>query len=351
MKHVTSAMIVALGLFASLVPVSAHAGDNAPKQWAGYDRFDVSAAHRSRPLAASIWYPAGTHIYRAPVGKSAIWQSVDAYIGAAIAPGKYPLVLLSHGSGGNMDGIGWLSSALALRGAIVLAVNHPGTTSGDSSPRRTVQLGVRAMDITATLDQVLSNPEFAPYIDTDRISAVGFSLGGTTVLNLAGVQFDRDAYGDYCAEFQDNAQDCAFLAKGGVRLDHLPDDFETTHSDPRISSIVAIEPGMTDAVKSESLDGIDEDILFIRLGREHGWRAADVGPNGSNILARLGNAQLAVFSPANHLTFLAECVPGAAELLAQMDDDPICSDPEGTDRGKIHQDIIDEIVRFLSLAG
>ena len=65
--------------------------------YAGYDRFDVRAAHRSMPIAASVWYPADTFIYRAPVGRNIIWKGTDAYVGAAIAPGQHPLVLLSHG--------------------------------------------------------------------------------------------------------------------------------------------------------------------------------------------------------------------------------------------------------------
>lgn len=346
MKHVTSALTVAFGLFAGLSSIPAHAGGD----FAGYDRFDVDAAHRSRPLAASIWYPADTFIYRAPVNKSAIWKSIDAYIGAAIEPGQHPLIVLSHGSGGNMDAIGWLSSELALRGAMVLAVNHPGTTSGDSSPRRTTELGVRAKDIQAALDQVLENPEFAPYIDTNQIAAAGFSLGGSTVLNLAGLRFDRDSYRDYCQTFGNSVQDCAFLAKGGVHLDQLPDDFEAGGKDPRIAKFIAIEAGMTFAVKDESIKDVDPDLLFIRLGKEHGWKAADITETGSGLLAKLGNPRYAVFAPANHLTFLGECVPGAAELLAKMEDDPICSDPEGTDRAQIHRQIIDEISTFLSLA-
>ena len=70
----------------------------------------------------------------------------------------------------------WLSSRLAARGAIVLAVNHPGTTSGDSSPRRTTRLAPRAADLGAALEAVLGDPQFAPHIDRERISAVGFSL-------------------------------------------------------------------------------------------------------------------------------------------------------------------------------
>ena len=347
MKHVTSAMLLALGL--GLFTAGTSMPATAAQDIAGYDRFDVQAAHRARPLAASIWYPAGSHIYVAPVGKSAIWQSTNAYIGAAIEPGKHPLILLSHGSGGNMDGIGWLSSQLALRGAIVLAVNHPGTTTGDSSPRRTMYLGQRALDVTAALDQVLANPEFAPYIDTNNISAVGFSLGGTTVLNLAGMQFDRAAYRDYCVKYQDSAQDCIFYKKGGVDFAHLPDDFTNGYRDTRISKTVAIEPGMSFAVKPDSLADVSNPVLFIKLGQEHGWLAGDVSASGSNLVAKVKDASLAVFAPAYHLTFLAECEPGAAKLLEEMDDDPICSDPEGTDRSLVHRQVADEIATFLGL--
>ncbi|WP_417827889.1 alpha/beta hydrolase family protein [Thalassospira sp.] len=345
MKHVTSATIIACSLVGGLVFSPAYAAGDL----AGYDRFDVDAAHRSRPIAASIWYPVDTFVYSAPVHKSALWKSINAYIGAAVAPGKHPLVLLSHGSGGNMDAIGWLSSELALHGAMVVAVNHPGSTSGDSSPRRMAELSKRAKDIHAALDQVLSHREFAPYIDPERISAIGFSLGGSTVLNLAGLRFDRDAYRDYCQKFGDAAQDCAFLNKGGVHLDQLPAEFEAGSKDTRISQFVAIEPGMTYAVNDASLADIDPDLLLIRLGREHGWKAADVSETGSGLLAKLDNPSYAVFAPADHLTFLGECVPGAAEMLTRMEDDPICSDPEGTDRADIHRQIIAKISRFLAL--
>ncbi|WP_174710289.1 alpha/beta hydrolase family protein [Thalassospira marina] len=358
MKHVTSAFLIAMSLWAAGVlpapaqtPAPKPAADTTPEKhdYAGFDRFDVYAAHRSRPMEASIWYPAGTHIYFAPAGRSMLWEPVTAYIGAAVKPGKHPLVLLSHGSGGNMVTMSWLASQLALKGAIVLGVNHPGTTSGDSSPRRTVYLGQRAADISATLDQVLANPEFASFIDPDNISVVGFSLGGTTVLNLAGMQFDRQKMRDYCGRFGDKTQDCAFFRKGGVDFDHLPDDFAAKSPDHRIKRFVAIEPGLTDAVNDASLTDVKDDVLFIRLGRENGWRATDFGPTGSNLLSKLSHASLAVFAPAYHLTFLPECKPGAAETLKKMEDDPLCSDPAGTDRKAVHDGMVNAIGTFLKL--
>lgn len=176
-----------LSLFALSIALPA-AADMLP----GYDRFDLAADHRARPVAASIWYPAANRTYRAPVGDGPIFDPTFAFIGPAIAEGEHPLVLLSHGSGGNADALGWLATGLVARGAIVLAVNHPGSTSGDSSPRRSVDLGARAKDLSAALDMILADPAFAPFIDEDRIGVVGFSLGGATALGLAGLRFQGE---------------------------------------------------------------------------------------------------------------------------------------------------------------
>jgi predicted dienelactone hydrolase len=138
-----------------------------------------------------------------------------------------------------MDGLGWLSSQLALRGAMVLAVNHPGSTMGDSSPRRSIRLDERAADLRAALDTVLSDPSFGPHIDTKRITSLGFSLGGTTALNLAGARLDRGLYKDYRTRFKDQG-DCVFFSKGGVDFARLPEPFESDMRDPRIASAIAL---------------------------------------------------------------------------------------------------------------
>ena len=106
---------------------------------------------------------------------------------------------------------------------------------------------------------------------------------------------------------------------------------------------------MSFAVKPDSLADVSNPMLFIKLGKEHGWLAGDVSASGSNLVAKVKDASLAVFAPAYHLTFLAECEPGAAKLLEEMDDDPICTDPVGTDRSLVHRQIADEIATFLDL--
>lgn len=340
MKHILSAALLAVGLIGN----TAQADDIA-----GYDRITVQAKHRPAPVAGSIWYPTGTPTYRGLIGDNVVFTGSPAYVGAAVADGKFPLILLSHGSGGNMDAISWISSGLARRGAMVLALNHPGSTSGDSSPRRSVRLGERAADLSAALDTLLADPSFAPHIDTTRITAAGFSLGGTTALNLAGLRFDRDAYRDYCAEFLETALDCVFFAKGGVDFSALPEDFAADATDPRITSAVAIDPGMTLTATADSITRTTLPVLLINLGEKDRWHAVDTGPEGSDLARRLPDATLAVMAPAHHFTFLAVCKPEGASILADEKDDPVCDDPEGTDRAAIHDRIIDQIADFLKL--
>ena len=317
---------------------------------AGYDRFDVVAAHRAVLVPGSVWYPASARTYAITIGDNSVFHGTRALVGAAAQGGKHPLILLSHGSGGNMDGLGWLSSELAMRGALVVAVNHPGTTSGDSSPRRTPRIDQRAKDLSAALDTMLADPSFGPLIDRSRISALGFSLGGTTVIDLAGGRFERAKYRDYCQRFPDQG-DCVFFRKGGVDFDHLPEEMEADVRDPRISSIVAVEPGLTDALSQDSIAAMTLPVLLVGLGAPNPWRAVDVTASGSNLLAGLPNASLEMIRPASHFTFLGLCRPEAAKLLEDEQDDPVCTDPEGSNRATIHARVIDAVARFLGLAG
>ena len=335
-----------LALLTSAIVMAATAVHAEPQ--AGYDRFDITVPQRSAPVSASVWYPAGRETYRGLVGDNAVFHGTSAYIGAAMAAGKHPLVVMSHGSGGNMDNIGWLSSKLALKGAIVVAVNHPGSTSGDSSPRRSLRLRERAGDLKALLDHVLTDPELASRIDPARITSLGFSLGGATALNLAGAVTDGALYKPYCDRFPD-AADCVFFTKGGIDFARMPAAFSGDMRDPRIRAAVAIDPGFTYAMTKQSLKAINMPVMLINLGGDDLWKAIDVSANGSAITDALPQVEYARLAPAHHFTFLALCKPQGAALLAEERDDPVCDDPAGTDRARIHEEITARIALFLGL--
>jgi platelet-activating factor acetylhydrolase isoform II len=87
-------------------------------------------------LSGIVWYPADT----------SPGEEKDQFIGppdvplfyagraakdATLAPafGKFPLIALSHGTGGSAMQMAWLGTYLAARGYIVVAVNHPGNNA------------------------------------------------------------------------------------------------------------------------------------------------------------------------------------------------------------------------------
>lgn len=249
-----------------------------------------------------------------------------------------------------MDNLSWLSAALVARGAMVLAVNHPGATSGDSSPRQLFAVSHRARDLSAALDAILAHGILSGLVDRTQISAVGFSLGGATALSLGGVSFDGERYRRYCLHLRREAPDCAFLEAGGVDLRSVPEVFGQAGRDARVARIVAVDPAFTYAVAPGSLAGMLRGAGFLNLGGPERWTAADVGPDGSRLALVAPEARYEVVLRASHFTFLGLCKPGAVQRLIDAQDDPICTDPPDVDRRVSHREIAAAVARLLGLA-
>jgi predicted dienelactone hydrolase len=115
------------------------------------------------------------------------------------ATGPFPLIALSHGTGGSAQIMAWLARALASRGYIVAAVNHPGNNALEEYTAEGFLLWwERARDLTTVIDMMLRDKEFGRLIDPNRIGAAGFSLGGYTVIALAGGRTDPALFRRFC---------------------------------------------------------------------------------------------------------------------------------------------------------
>lgn len=95
--------------------------------------------------------------------------------------------------------------------------------------------------------------------------------------------------------------------------------------------------------------GVSSRITLINLGYENRLAAADVSPEGNDLVTRLGTPEYLEIGPANHFTFLAVCKPQAAEILAEEGEDPICTDPDGADRKDIHARLVVAVADALGL--
>lgn len=105
---------------------------------------------------------------------------------------------------------------LSMTGFVVVLPNHPGSTSGNASAQAAARVWERPADISAVIDQIVMNPQDYPYIDTDRIAALGFSAGGYTAMAVSGARVDVGALQSFCDDGDHGMSDCAFLAQGGL---------------------------------------------------------------------------------------------------------------------------------------
>jgi predicted dienelactone hydrolase len=104
---------------------------------------------------------------------------------------KLPLVVVSHGAGGNFVGHHDMAETLADAGFIVAAINHPGHTTSDMSRSGDLSVFIeRPTDIKRLIDFMLGASAAAPNIDPEHIGFFGFSAGGYTGLVLIGADPD-----------------------------------------------------------------------------------------------------------------------------------------------------------------
>jgi predicted dienelactone hydrolase len=186
--------------FAVLVFACAARAAGAAQTPAGFTSISVpgntaSRGDASARLSVVVWYPAGpgTAVQPIVVGPPQTPYFVEGE-GAkdaplASGPARLPLIVISHGTGGTAMDLAWLCAGLAARGYVVAAVNHPGNNAlqAPTVAGNTVWW-MRADDLSRVIDGV-SASRFGPRIDAARIGAAGVSLGGYTVLVLAGARF------------------------------------------------------------------------------------------------------------------------------------------------------------------
>lgn len=143
-----------------------------------------------RPLAWSAWYPAVEPVAAssAPSPDDQLFDLGEIHFAAEPAPGtRFPVVLLSRGTGGTAESLGWLARPLACQGHVVIGVAHHGNNSFEPyRPEGFLCWWERTADLSVLLSILSEGGLFADRLDLGRVSAVGFSLGGYTVLALAG---------------------------------------------------------------------------------------------------------------------------------------------------------------------
>ena len=322
MKHLSAAIFFLLGIqIAAAAP-------------AGFRALTIPAEHHGRAMSGALWYPSSGNGRTMNYGENAVFRGTPVLDGARPADGPFPVIVVSHGLGGHMGTIGWLTAGLAEAGALVVAVNHPNGTWRDFDLQKAMKHWTRVLDLQAALAYLAAHPDFAAHADFSRIYAVGFSAGGWTALSMGGLRADLEGYAAHCKTAPASPYSCADLTGRGADLRAFsPENWNASRKDDRIRAVAAVDPALTHGLgRAHARDLVDK-VLLIGLGTaETRLPATDFGKTGSGLAAHLPRAEIEIMAPAAHFTALSPCKPRGAAILAAEGDDPLCDDPPGTDR-------------------
>lgn len=325
-------MRVALSTFILIACVT-HSHAN---QLLGITTVEVDNERAERSLSLSIWYPAegGESV---DVGGNAVFIGVSVAQNAPIISGKFPLVLVSHGGLRSSNNSGaWLTSALAQSGRIVVEINGVRPRSAKEAVNEIWQ---RPNDISRALDTILKTTAYSARVDMERIAVVGYALGGTAALAVAGGEFEAPTFIRSCAETRMKTPDCAWYKSQNVNLDSVDQpQLISAWRDPRIKLAVAINAEYLNAF-SDSGASIAASSLLITLGSDD--------QNGSAIQAK--GVTHSILTDANIFDGFGLCTPTGPTILSDEGGNPDLCGTSTEARIRAHIEIIDKIESQLNV--
>lgn len=161
------------------------------------------AQHRST-LRITVWYPAAPDARENPLvigpPDRPLFDVGTVALDAAFAKDEqYPTILLSHGFGGSARMMGWFGIAMARRGYVVAAVDHPGNNDLDElTMAGAILWWDRVEDLRSALDAIGKDRTIGPRLDRGRLGVAGFSAGGFAALAAVGARPDPLRFLRFC---------------------------------------------------------------------------------------------------------------------------------------------------------
>ena len=96
---------------------------------------------------------------------------------------------------------------------------------------------------------------------------------------------------------------------------------------PGLARVIAIDPAPGHVLQEDSLASLPA-VNLMKLGDGVLLPPArDIGPDGSNLAARIPGATYTNITPGWHFPFLGLCTPDAPAMPEIEGEDPVCDDP------------------------
>lgn len=259
-----------------------------------------------------------------------IWSPAEA------SPRLRPLIVISHGTGGDFRSHMATAQALARAGFVVAALTHTGDNWRDQS--RSTDLAGRTRQVSALIDFMLTRWDGRAGIDPRRIGAFGYSAGGFTVLAAAGGRPDLTRMTDHCRTHPDNF-DCRLVSQHAVPAGPAGGNPLAIPTDPRIRALVVAAPALGFTFAGRGLAAVTQPVQLWQAGSDQILPAPEyVEP----VRAALPNPpEFFRVEGAGHFDFMPPCST-ELKLFAPA----ICAPTPGFDRAAFHETFGREVIRF-----
>jgi len=206
----------------------------------------------------------------------------------------------------------------------------------------------RARDLAAVIDCVLEDSVVGRAVDPKRIGAVGFSLGGYTVLEVAGARTDLAALGRFCAshpgecsappEFPDPEAQFERPVRNDAEVRASLKRAGDSYREGRVRAVFAIAPELGHSFTEGGLAQVEVPVQIIVGDADS---IAPATASAAYCAQGIKGARLDVLPRVGHYTFLA--LPTAK---AKAERPSLAVDLPGVDRAVIHAQVAQMAAEF-----
>lgn len=293
---------------------------------------------RTGNIPCALWYPTQEN------AKDIIQGVYLFHVARNADPacGTFPLIVMSHGSGGTRFGHCKTAEFFAQNGFIVLAVEHPNNNFFDDSGVGSAQTyQQRSAHLKTALDGFLADEKWGSLINTDKIAVFGFSLGGYTALTAIGAKPYVDGLRQHIRinrEFDPIFSGYEVIVRDGYDEPYLP-----ITPDPRYKACIALAPVSGGLFPRNCLKGISVPLQIFRAEHDmvlrHPFHATEIRDNLPD------GCDFHITEKAGHFSYLS---PVREEMKAQLGE--LANDNPGFDRIKEHDRMHKLMLDFLNKA-